>query len=172
LNARTTNFGDTQIGIQGVLQHEGETRPGIAVAYYVKLPTASAVEELGTGRVDHNFIGFISKKVHHTTMDFNAIYLLAGRTTGSGHASSGQGAFAVSQDLTERWGIQGELSGATRNDAQPGVMLALVAISFKVNRRLVLDGGMRFGLSPEAPGMGAFAGMTVGVADFYRHRHH
>ena len=168
---RATGVGDTQLGIQVVLQHEKETRPGIAIAYYIKLPSASETKGLGTGRVDHNFIGFISKKIGGTTVDFNAIYLLAGRTTNNGHASSGQAALAASHDLTKRWGIQGEITGFSRNDSQPGALFALGAGTFQVNRRLVLDGGMRFGLTPDAPRVGAFVGMTVGVADFYRHHH-
>ncbi|HSP62403.1 MAG TPA: transporter [Pyrinomonadaceae bacterium] len=168
---RDTGAGDTQLGIQAVLQHEKETRPGIAIAYYVKLPSASVAKGLGTGRIDHNFIGFISKKTGRTTVDFNAIYLLAGRTTNNGHASSGQAALAASHDLTKRWGIQGEISGFSRNDSQPGALFALGAGTYQVNRRLVLDGGMRFGLTPDAPRVGAFVGMTVGVADFYRHHH-
>lgn len=169
MGVRRTGAGDTQLGIQAVLQHEKETRPGIAFAYYIKLPSASETKGLGTGRIDHNFIGFISKKIGGTTVDFNAVYLLAGRTTGSGHASSGQGAFAASRGVTKRWGLQGEISGFSRNDAQPGSMSSLGAVTYQVNRRLVLDGGVRAGLTPDAPRVGLFAGMTVGVADFYRH---
>ena len=166
---RTTGTGDTQLGIQAVVQHENETRPGIAIAYYLKLPSASSTKGLGTGRIDHNFIGFISKKIGRTTVDFNATYLLAGRTTGSGHASSGQAALAASRNVTKRWGIQGEISGFSRNDSQSGAMFALCAVTYQVNRRLVFDGGARAGLTPEAPRVGVFAGMTVGVANLYRH---
>ncbi len=169
MGVRTTGAGDTQLGIQAVVQHEKETRPGIAVAYYIKLPSASETKGLGTGRIDHNFIGFISKKIGGTTVDFNAVYLLAGRTTGSGHASSAQAALAASRDVTKRWGLQGEISGFSRNDAQPGAMFTLGAATYQVNRRLVLDGGVRAGLTHDAPRVGLFAGMTVGVADFYRH---
>jgi hypothetical protein len=168
---RTTGVGDTQLGLQIVLQHEKESRPGVSFAYYVKLPTASSAKGLGTGRVDHNFIGFISKKIGETTVDFNAIYLLAGRTSTNGHASSGQAALAASRNVTKRFGIQGELSGFSRNDEQPGAMFVLGAVTYQVNRRLVLDSGMRFGLTHDAPRAGFFAGMTVGVADLY-HRHH
>ncbi|MDQ6652204.1 MAG: transporter [Acidobacteriota bacterium] len=169
MGVRATGAGDTQLGIQVVLQHEKETRPGIAVAYYIKLPSASETKNLGTGRIDHNLIGFISKKIGGTTVDFNAVYLLAGRTTGSGHASSGQGALAASRGVTPRWGLQGEISGFNRNDAQPGGMVTLGAVTYQVNRRLVLDGGVRAGLTHDAPRVGFFAGMTVGVADFHRH---
>jgi hypothetical protein len=65
------------------------------------------------------------------------------------------------------------LSGFTRNDAQAGAMFALGVVTYQVNRRLVFDGGVRAGLTPEAPRVGAVAGLTVGIADLYRkHRRH
>ena len=169
---RTTGIGDTQLGIQVVLQHESESRPGVAVAYYVKLPSASSMKGLGTGRIDHNFVALVSKKIGKTTIDFNAIYLVAGRTSNKGHASSGQAALALSRELTRRFGLQGEISGFSRNDEQPGALFVLGAVTYQVNRRLVLDSGMRAGLSPDAPRTGFFAGMTVGIAKLYRRRHH
>ena len=169
---RTTGAGDTQLGLQGVLAHQTHGRPGIAVAYYIKLPTASSEKGLGTGRVDHNFLALISKNIGQTTVDFNAIYLLAGRTTNDGHASSGQAALAASRNISKRIGLQGELSGLTRNDAQPGALFTLAVATYQVNHRLVFDGGMRFALTHEAPRVGAVAGLTVGIADLYRrHRH-
>ena len=167
---RTTGEGDTQLGVQGVLQHETKSHPGVAFAYYVKLPTASAAKGLGTGRVDHFLIALVSKNISKTTFDFNAVYLLAGRTTDAGHASSAQAALAASRNVTKRFGVQGELSGFTRNDAQPGAMFGLGVVTYQVNRRLVFDAGVRAGLTPEAPRVGAVAGLTVGVADLYRRR--
>ena len=167
---RTTGAGDTLLGIQSVLQHETKSHPGVALAYYVKLPTASAAKGLGTGRVDHSALALVSKKVGKTDFDFNAVYLLAGRTTDAGHASSAQAALAASRNVSKRFGVQGELSGFTRNDAQAGAMFTLGVVTYQVNRRLVLDGGLRAGLTPEAPRLGAVAGLTVGVADLYRHR--
>ena len=169
--ARTTGVGDTQLGVQVVLRHENESRPGVALAYYIKLPSANSAKGLGTGRVDHNLIAFVSKKIGGTTVDLNATYLLAGRITDGGHAASGQGALAASHDVTRRVGIQAEISGFSRNDAQPGAMFALGAATYQLNRRLVLDCGVRFGLSHDAPRNGFFAGMTVGIADLYIHRH-
>jgi len=165
-----TGLGDMQLGIQTVLEHEHGSRPGIAFAYYIKLPTADCSKGLGTGRVDHDFIAFISKKVHETTIDFNAIYLLAGRTTRSGHASSGQAAIAASRNVSKRFGLQGEISGFSRNDAQPGATFGLGVVTFQVNRRLVFDAGVRSGLTHGAPHVGAVAGLTVGISDLYKGR--
>lgn len=170
--ARTTGMGDTQLGIQVVLHHENESQPGVAFAYYVKLPSASSAKGLGTGRVDHNLVALVSKKIGKTTIDFNAIYVVAGRTSNKGHASSGQAALALSRDLTRRFGLQGEISGLSRNDEQSGALIVLGALTYQINRRLLLDSGMRAGLSPDAPRIGFFAGMTVGIANLYRRRHH
>jgi hypothetical protein len=166
-----TGFGDCQFGIQTVLHHEHESSPGVALAYYLKVPMASATNGLGTGRTDHNFIALVSKTFDKTTFDFNAIYLLAGRTSRNGHSSSGQGAFAVSQGLTKRLGVQGEVSGFSRNDEQLGAMVGLAVGTYQVSERLVLDAGVRFGLTHDAPSSGFVAGMTVGVSDFHRRKH-
>jgi hypothetical protein len=165
---RETGAGDTQLGAQAVLRHEDARGPGVALAYYVKLPTASASEGLGTGRFDHYALALLSRKLGETTFDFNAVYLNAGRTTDAGRASSAQAAVAASRGVTKRFGLQGELSGMTRNDAQPGALFTLGVATYQVNRRLVLDCGMRFGLTSEAPRIGVVAGLTVGVAQLYR----
>jgi hypothetical protein len=165
---RVTGAGDTQLGAQLVLRHEDAHGPGVALAYYVKLPTASASEGLGTGRVDHSVLALFSKKLGETTFDFNAVYLLAGRTTDAGRASSVQAALALSRNVTRRFGLQGELSGLTRNDSQSGAVFALGVATYQLNRRLVIDGGLRLGLTPEAPRVGAVAGLTVGLAQLYR----
>jgi hypothetical protein len=165
---RATGYGDMQLGVQGVLEHEKESRPGISLAYYIKVPTASASKGLGTGRVDHNFIALVSKKFGQTVVDFNAIYLLAGSSIERGHASSAQGALAFSHNLTRRTGVQGEVSGFSRIDLQPGAVFGLGVVTYQVNRRLVFDGGARFGLTHDAPRAGLVAGLTVGVSDLYR----
>ena len=64
--------------------------------------------------------------------------------------------------------IEGELSGQTTADVQPKGLFALGAATYEVNKRLRLDAGVRFGLNPDAPRFGVFAGLTVGVADFYK----
>src|SRR5262245_25823314 len=164
---RATGFGDMQLGIQGVLEHENRSCPGIAIAYYIKLPTASSSNGLGTGRVDHDFVALLSKKFNQTVVDINAIYLLAGRATDRGHGSSAQGAIAISQNVTRRIGIQGEISGFSRNDLQPGAIFGLGVATYQVNERLVFDSGIRFGLNHNAPRVGVVAGFTVGISNLY-----
>jgi Putative MetA-pathway of phenol degradation len=167
---RETGVGDTTIGIQGVAVKETEEHPALAFAYYFKLPTASEAKGLGSGRVDHKIIALVSKTINQTDIDFNAAYLIVGREGERGWVTGGQMALAFSQNFKRNYSLQGELSGQTKDDAQPVGLFALGALAYKVNRRLVLDSGMRFGLTHDAPRVGVFAGLTVGVADLYRKR--
>ncbi len=167
-SVRMTGAGDTQLGIQSVLLPENKSRPGVSIAYYIKLPTANMGKNLGTGRVDHNFIGLISKTFGQTTVDFNAIYLLAGRTSGRGFASSGQAALAASRNLNKHFGLQGEISGLSRNDEQSGALFGLAVATYQLNRRVAFDSGLRIGLTSAAPRAGIVAGITIGVADLYK----
>ena len=81
--------------------------------------------------------------------------------------TGGQGALSFSGEFENGFGLQGELSGQTKDDVQPKGLFALGALTYKVNRRLILDAGMRFGLNADAPRHGVFAGVSIGVADFY-----
>lgn len=164
----THSAGDVQLGIQTVLQHEHESRPGVAVSYYLKLPAASSVKGLGTGHVDHSFTALASKQLGEVTVDANAGYLLAGRTTQAGHASSFFAALAASRNLTKRMGLQGELSGFSRNDAQLGAAFGMGVVTWQANPRLVFDWGVRVGLTHFAPKVGLVAGLAVGLADLYK----
>lgn len=168
---RMTGVGDTRLGIQAVALEDAPDHPALAFAYYIKLPSASETRNLGTGRVDHKLIALISKKLgEKTDIDFNAAYLNVGREDSDRRASGGQAALSVARELSERLSFEGELSGQSEEDIQPRGVFALGALAYRVNRRLILDGGLRFGLNPEAPRFGLFAGVTIGIADFYKRR--
>ncbi|MDT4954742.1 MAG: hypothetical protein QOJ02_2880 [Acidobacteriota bacterium] len=165
---RMTGIGDTRIGFQLVALKDTEKHPALAFAYYAKLPSASTEKGLGTGRVDHKIVWLLSKKLGKTDVDFNAAYLIVGRERESGWVTGGQAALGLSREFENNFGFEAELSGQTKDDSQPVGLYALGALTYKVNRRLIFDSGMRFGLTHDAPRVGVFAGMTVGVADFYR----
>lgn len=164
---RQTGVGDTRIGVQVVALKDTEQHPALAFAYYLKLPTASEEKGLGSGRYDHKFMFLLSKQVGGFDLDFNGAYLNHGREDGEGRESGGQGAFSFQREFENKFGFTGEVSGQSLDEVQPRGVYALAALTRKVNRRLQLDGGVRFGLTPDAPRVGVFAGMTVGVADFF-----
>jgi hypothetical protein len=164
---RMTGIGDTRLGIQAVALKDTEQHPALAFAYYIKLPSASESKGLGTGRVDHKIVTLISKKVGETDIDFNAAYLIVGREQASGWISGGQAALSFARDFKSGFGLQGELSWQSKDDAQPRGVYALGALTYEANKRLIFDAGMRFGLNSEAPRVGVFVGVTIGAADFY-----
>jgi hypothetical protein len=161
--ARETGVGDTRVGFQVVAREGGEGHPALAFAYFAKLPTADESKGLGTGRFDHKVVGLLSWKVGETDVDFNAAYLLVGEGGGPGWEHGGQGALSVSRDFENHFGFEAEVSGQSHDDVQPRGVFALGALHYKAGPRLVFDAGARFGLNPEAPRVGLFAGLTVGV---------
>lgn len=164
---RMTGVGDTRLGFQIVALEEAAEHPAVAFAYHVKLPTADEREGLGTGRFDHRFTGLLSKKVGATDIDFNVSYLLVGKEGAGGWEHGGAGALSFSREFENSFGVEGELSGQSHDDAQPRGLFALGALTYKAGPRLQLDAGLRFGLNPEAPRVGLFAGLTVGLGNLY-----
>jgi hypothetical protein len=168
--SRETGIGDTHLGFQVVALKDTDEHPALAFAYYAKLPSASRAKGLGTGRVDHKIVLLLSKKMGETDLDFNGAYLIVGREAGSGWVTGGQAALSVSHEYENSFGFQVELAGQTKDDSLPPGVYALGALTYKANRRLVFDTGLRFGLNDDAPRVGVFAGLTVGVADLYRRK--
>lgn len=165
---RMTGFGDTQLGFQAVALKDTEKHPAFALAYYVKLPTASKEKGLGTGRVDHKVIALLSKKLGQTDVDFTSAVLVVGREDAPGWVVGGQFALSFEHEFESGFGLEGELSEQSKDDDQPRGAYALGAVTYKVNRRLIFDAGVRFGLNADAPRFGVFGGLTVGVADLYK----
>ncbi|HEV2862153.1 MAG TPA: transporter [Pyrinomonadaceae bacterium] len=161
--ARETGVGDTRVGFQVVALEDTTEHPALAFAYFVKLPTADQEKGLGTGRFDHKVVGLLSKKFGETDVDVNVAYLLVGREGEPGREHGGQGAVSVSHDFKNHFGFEAELSGQSLDDVQPRGVFALGALRYKAGPRLAFDAGARFGLNPEAPRVGFFAGMSVGV---------
>jgi hypothetical protein len=162
---RMTGIGDTRLGFQVVALHDTEQHPALAFAYYIKLPSASENKGLGTGRVDHKILLLLSRKFGEVDMDLNGAYLIVGRENETGWVTGGQGALSFSGEFENGFGLEGELSGQTKDDVQPKGLFALGALTYKVNRRLIFDAGLRFGLNADAPRVGVFAGLTVGAFD-------
>lgn len=161
--ARQTGVGDVRLGFQVVALRDTERHPTLAFAYHVKLPAASEEKGLGTGRFDHRFVTLLSRKFGRPDVDFNAALLAVGREGAPGRVAGGQAALSVSHEFENDFGLQGELSGQTKDDVQPRGAYAPGALTYKASRRLVFDAG---GLDADAPRAGFFAGFAVGVADF------
>ena len=167
---RQTGLGNTYLGFQVTTLRETMTRPALAFAYQATLPTASEAKGLSTVGVWHKTTALISKKVHDTDIDFNASLLVNGLGHGTGYDTGAQVAIGFSRDLPNHFGVQWEVSGQTLDADEPRGAFASAALTYQTNARVQFDAGVRFGLTPAAPRFGAFAGMTIRLANLYHRR--
>jgi hypothetical protein len=164
----SNGIGDAHVGFQVTALKDTKQHPSLSFAYLMKLPLASEAKELGSGRVDHKIIGLVSREVGATDIEFNAALLVNGREDQSGWSTGGQFALGFSRELKHGFGVQGELSGQSIESDQPQGAYALGALTYQTNWRTGFIGGMRFGLTADAPRFGVFAGVTISVANLYK----
>lgn len=121
-----------------------------------KLPTAS--DSLGSGRHDYSLNGIYSVDFGVWHSDLNLAYTHLGIARGGGRDQLGWAA-ALSRDIGEKWGATLELSGQARRGTK-GTAQALAALSYKVSRTLVLDGGFAHRVAGDGPAWTAMMGFT------------
>ncbi len=165
---RETGVGDVHLGFKAIARDKPKERLAVAFAYSIKLPTASEEKNLGTGKIDHNLRLILNRTFGKTDYVFNAAYLNNGRTDSGKRDSGAQTVFTVERELSKKFDIIGEIYGNTIEESQPRGVYLLGALVYKVSKRLYFDIGLRPGFGRDAPKIGVFAGLTVGVANLYR----
>ncbi|MGH9944620.1 MAG: transporter [Pyrinomonadaceae bacterium] len=167
---RATGVGDVMLGFKAIARDKPKERLAVAFAYTTKLPAASDDDGLGTGRVDHHLRLIFNRTLGRVDYILNFSYLNVGRDDSRGRASGAQAIFRMDYELPQNFGINTEFYGQSVDEEQPRGLYVLGALTYKVNRRLRLDFGARPGFGRNAPRIGLFAGLTVGIADLYRKR--
>lgn len=154
----SSGYGDTGV----VLKRHFAVDEGSAFGLEAGAVFATARHGLGTGsgRTDLGINAIYSAdfaNVWHTDLNLSATRL------GNADAGSGRvqwlGAAALSRSLGERWGIVGEFSG-THQSGNENTRQLLVAASYNVSKRLVLDAGVTRSLRSGATAWSAFTGFT------------
>ena len=162
------SFGDNWIGPQIRLYRQTKRVPTLAFSYAVKIPSASTVDDLGTGRVDHQLTLLMSKDILHFHFDFNASEFLNGRQNASGFDRNQQLNLAFSHLIYRGLQFTGEFYGQTQlNQTTPAFASTLWALTYTVLPRLVIDGGFESGLTSGGPHRHAFLGATYSIANLY-----
>lgn len=157
---RETGVGDVNLGVQLDLINEDKSHPGFAMAYYVKLPSASAEKNLGSGRVDHQITALISKKFSGTEIDFNASYLINGREDSKGFVTGGQYVLSASRDFHKKFNLQAEIFDETKDAGDPRGLFADGIFTYYANSKTAFSIGGGFGLTHSTPR----AKFTAGIA--------
>lgn len=166
-NGTRTGFGDNWFGLKYRFLQQTRHRPSLGVFYSVKAPTGELA--LGSsGKVDHAFSLLASKDVKPFHFDFNVIPQLIGRPAANGFDRNVGFAWATWLPATRRWTLVGEGYGFTAlNDVTPGFASVMGGVTYQVNPRLYLDGGIDIGASHFAPRKRVFGGFTFAAANLY-----
>ena len=162
---RETGVGDVQLGFKALLRDDPKKRLAVGIAYSVKLPAADEDKNLGTGKIDHNLRFILNRTFGKTDYVFNVAYLNVGREMSRRRDSGAQAVFTVERELPKNFGIFGEVYGNTIDENQPRGIYLNTGLFYKINKRLVFDIGARPGFGRDAPRIGVYAGLTVGVAN-------
>ncbi len=165
MRMRETGIGDVRLGFKAIARDKPKEQLAVAFSYSVKLPAASEEKELGTGKVDHNLRLIFNRTFGKNDFVFNASYLNVGREGEDKRDSGAQAVFTIERELPKKFGIIGEVFGNTVDEEQPRGLYVLGALTYKVNKRLQFDVGARPGFGRDAPRIGIFFGLSVGVAD-------
>ena len=150
--------GDTSLVLKRAWVVDGASAFGIE--FGAKLPTANDV--IGTGKADYNVNTIYSRDLGpaHIDANFNATRL---GLANPGTARTQFGAsVSISTELSERWGLTGEVSGTRRAGADSSVQ-ALAALTFSPNKRLTFDVGLARGVRPAPASTSVFAGVVFPV---------
>jgi hypothetical protein len=154
--SRLSGGGDTSVVLKRRFAVDSASAFGAELG--VKFPTARG--GLGSGHSDVGVNGIYSAdfggKWH---VDLNAMATrLGGADPGTSAWQKGWAA-SLSRSLTDEWTVGGELSGTQQGGAARTAQ-ALVAASYSVSPRLVVDVGASKGLNAASGGWSVFTGMT------------
>jgi hypothetical protein len=168
-DAGVAGRGDSGAGFKLGIISQKKTVPKIAVLYVATLPTATA--GLGAGAFGHSVQLLVSKDFGKHHFDVNEGVQLVGRPGASGYDRNYFTALSYAHPLNGKWGYTGEIAGFSQtNAATPATMTLLLAPTYNLTPRLILDGGAYFAVYGNLPRVTFFGGVTYSIADLY-HRH-
>jgi hypothetical protein len=152
---RTSGLGDTAVVLKRRFAVDDASAFGLEAA--VVLPTAR--RGLGSGQAAYGVNGIYSADFGRWHTDLNLVATRAGEVDAGTSRLQWLGAAALSTALDDRWGVVGELSGTNQRGVESTRQL-LVAASYSVSKRLVLDAGVARSLRSGTPTWSAFTGFT------------
>jgi hypothetical protein len=164
-------LGDSGAGFKyRIISQEGML-PTFSILYTASFPTSTGTP--GIGAVGHGVDVLVSKDFGKHHFDFNEGVRFLGRAGIGGYDRNYFTAFDYSHPLPRNWGYTAEIAGFSRaNAATPASMVILLAATYNVSSRLVLDAGEYTAVYGSLPRITFFAGVTYSIADLYHvHRH-
>jgi len=154
---RATGSGDTAIIVKRRFAVDDESAFGLEGGG--TLPSSRHGLGSGSGKPDWVLNAIYSADFGAWHTDINAAATRFGAQEGTASRAQLLAAASLSRSLDEHWSVVGEVAGAGQHGADATRQL-LVAASYNVSKRLVLDAGAARTLRAGAPSWSAFTGMT------------
>jgi len=152
-----TGHGDTSIVVKRRFAVDEESAFGLEGG--ATLPSSRHGLGLGSGKPDWALNAIYSADFGAWHTDLNAAATRVGASDGGSARTQWLGAASLSRSLEDHWGVVAELAGTAQHGAD-GSRQLLIATSYSVSKRLVLDAGAARSLRSGAPVWSAFTGFT------------
>ena len=159
-------FGDSGAGFKyRIISQEGAL-PTFSILYTASFPTSTGAP--GIGAMGHGVDVLLSKDFGKHHFDFNEGVRFFGRPGADGYDRAYFTAFDYAHPLPRKWGWAAEIAGFSRaNRTTPASLALLLAATYNVSPRLVLDVGEYTAVYGDLPRVTFFAGVTYSIADLY-----
>ncbi|MDB5820932.1 MAG: hypothetical protein JWQ11_4572 [Rhizobacter sp.] len=153
---RIHGFGDTSLIVKRRFAIDDASAFGLEAG--VTPPTGK--RGIRNDATDYTVTGIYSADFAGLHSDLNLGATRIGAPAADASRTQANWAASLSKNLTERWGVVGELSG-TRQRGADGTAQFLVAASYNVSKTLTLDAGVARSLRSSSPDWSVFTGLTV-----------
>jgi len=153
----TNGVGDTSVVVKRRFAIDDDSAFGVEAG--IGVPTARKGLEGGSGKPDWSLIGIYSADFGPWHSDVNVVATRLGGPEAGTSRTEVLLAAGLSRALGDRWSVGAELSGTHRKGVDDTRQL-LLAASYSVTRRLVVDVGAARSLRSGTPVWAAFTGFT------------
>lgn len=148
----------TQLRVQYLFVKDS-TR-GLAVAYGIKVP-ALRNGEVNTRRLEHRITALSSAKFGPYLVDLNASLDILSKDSDRNYSLSS--ATSVQRDLTPKVGLFSEVSFERKHPFLARRWMMLSGLNYRLNSRIILDGGMRVVHDPGQTRFQIFSGLAIAM---------
>jgi hypothetical protein len=159
--------GDPLVGGQVQALFQDKAGLDLGLAYWHKLPRASVLKGIGTGKADDTLVLAASRTTGPWEFDLNAGANWLGRTEGDGRVRQGIASLAVTHALAPGWCASLEASAQAATELGPRSATSILAVSRDLTPDLTADLGVEAGLTRSAQRMAIHAGIVWRVGKLW-----
>ena len=167
-SAALSGVSDSYAGVRYHFTKQTHFVPSLGGFYTVKVPTASPLFGISSGRYDHFLSLLVSKDLPKVHLDFNITQQIVGRPALSGYDRNQAFVLFASMPVMKRLTFVGGAYGFNAlNPTTPAYSVSTVGFDWQVAHRLILDLSMDEGLTSGAPRKRFGFGFTYAPANLY-----